>query len=177
LIDVWVGLIGAGSGGAAAAFGWLQNLTALAALNAWGEKTTHMIDLVESKLTRTPNLAATIAYAAARMSQAFKKQGISRDTIPFRAPLSPWVQYFSSFFCSVIILFSGFSVFLNGNWSTSDFFANYISESSSVSLGGTVADVISRLYRSFPLYRAVYRLQDHQKDEIRQERRRRPLLR
>ena len=70
------------------------------------------------------------------MSQAFKRQGISRSTIPFRAPLSPWVQYFSSFFCSVIILFSGFSVFLNGNWSTSDFFANYISESSSISLGG-----------------------------------------
>ncbi|KAH8089362.1 putative amino acid permease [Filobasidium floriforme] len=109
VLAVWLvsllSFLSAGSGGAAAAFGWLQNLTALAALNAW----------------------ATIAYAAARMSQAFKKQGISRDTIPFRAPLSPWVQYFSSFFCSVIILFSGFSVFLNGNWSTSDFFANYIS--------------------------------------------------
>lgn len=40
LIVVRVGLVGAGSGGAAAAFGWLQNLTALAALNAWGKKST-----------------------------------------------------------------------------------------------------------------------------------------
>lgn len=61
------------------------------------------------------------------MTQAFKKQGVSRDTIPFRAPFSPWVQYFSSFFCAVIIVFSGFSVFIKGNWSTADFFANYIS--------------------------------------------------
>jgi amino acid transporter len=73
---------------------------------------------------------ATIAFASARMTQAFKKQNISRkNTLAFRAPLSPWFQYFSSLFCAIIIVFSGFSVFINGNWSTASFFANYISES------------------------------------------------
>lgn len=135
---------GAGSGGAAAAFGWLQNLTALAALNAW----------------------ATIAFASARMTQAFKAQGISRDSLPMRAPFSPWFQYFSSGFCAIIIVFSGFSVFLNGNWSTADFFANYISASVKPVCTSKVTSTNYALpCRSVPLCCPIHRLQVHQEDQ------------
>ncbi|GHJ89594.1 hypothetical protein NliqN6_5996 [Naganishia liquefaciens] len=97
--------LSAGSGGASAAFQWLQNLTALAALNAW----------------------CLLAFSAARMRQAFIKQGISPDSMPFKAPGSPWVQYLSALLCAIIILFSGFPVFIKGNWDTATFFASYIS--------------------------------------------------
>ncbi|KAI5449774.1 hypothetical protein NCC49_004064 [Naganishia albida] len=97
--------LSAGSGGASAAFQWLQNLTALAALNAW----------------------CLLALAAARMRQAFIKQGIPLESMPFKAPGSPWVQYTSFLLCAIIIVCSGFPVFIKGNWNTADFFASYIS--------------------------------------------------
>jgi len=115
-----------------------------------------IVTTVGPALTRLPASIATIAFAAARMTQAFKKQGISRDTIPFRAPFAPWVQYFSSFFCSVIILFSGFSVFLKGNWSTSDFFANYISEFGSKRLVSCKAHANEPLFAGLFLYIVPY---------------------
>ncbi|KAJ9100026.1 hypothetical protein QFC19_005844 [Naganishia cerealis] len=109
VLAVWaIGLLSflsAGSGGASAAFTWLQNLTALAALNAW----------------------CLIAFASGRMRQAFKKQNIPLDSMPFKAPGSPWVQFTSALLCAIIIVCSGFPVFIKGNWNTADFFANYIS--------------------------------------------------
>jgi amino acid transporter len=68
-----------------------------------------------------------LAFSAARMRQAFIKQGISPDSMPFKAPGSPWVQYLSALLCAIIILFSGFPVFIKGNWDTATFFASYIS--------------------------------------------------
>ncbi|KAJ9123202.1 hypothetical protein QFC22_001395 [Naganishia vaughanmartiniae] len=109
VLAVWaVGLLSflsAGSGGASAAFTWLQNLTALAALNAW----------------------CLIAFASARMRQAFKTQGVPLASMPFKAPGSPWVQFTSALLCAIIILCSGFPVFIKGNWDTASFFASYIS--------------------------------------------------
>lgn len=70
-----------------------------------------------------------LALAAARMRQAFIKQGIPLESMPFKAPGSPWVQYTSFLLCAIIIICSGFPVFIKGNWNTADFFASYISES------------------------------------------------
>lgn len=64
------------------------------------------------------------------MRQAFIKQGIPLESMPFKAPGSPWVQYTSFLLCAIIIICSGFPVFIKGNWNTADFFASYISESS-----------------------------------------------
>jgi amino acid transporter len=63
------------------------------------------------------------------MRQAFKKQAIPLDSMPFKAPGSPYVQYVCALLCAIIILFSGFPVFIKGNWSTATFFASYISTS------------------------------------------------
>jgi amino acid transporter len=65
----------------------------------------------------------------------FKRQGISTDTLNFKAPLSPYFQFGSFLLCAIIILFSGFAVFIKGNWSTADFFASYISEGHFLSRG------------------------------------------
>lgn len=87
LIDVWVGLIGAGSGGAAAAFGWLQNLTALAALNAWGENHYHKTDPVEAKLT--PNLALHYSHHRLRRRQNEPSVQETRDLERYDSLPSP----------------------------------------------------------------------------------------
>lgn len=96
-----------GSGGAAKAYSWLQSMTALAAILAWG----------------------ILCLAYIRAYAAFKAQGISRDTIPWKSPLQPYAAWFGMIVSFVIVLFSGFSVFIRGNWDTSSFFANYISGS------------------------------------------------
>jgi amino acid permease len=69
-----------------------------------------------------------IAFASARMRQAFKKQQVPLTSMPFKAPGSPWVQFTSALLCAIIIVCSGFPVFIKGNWNTADFFASYISE-------------------------------------------------
>lgn len=63
-----------------------------------------------------------------RFHNAMRAQGISRDSLPWKGPAQPYAAYFAIGFCAIITLFSGFSVFLKGNWSTSDFFAAYVSE-------------------------------------------------
>jgi len=68
-----------------------------------------------------------IAYI--RFHKALKVQGISRDSLPWKGPFQPYAAYFATIFCAIITLFSGFAIFLKGNWSTSDFFAAYVSES------------------------------------------------
>lgn len=57
------------------------------------------------------------------------KQAIPLDSMPFKAPGSPYIQYLCALLCAIIILFSGFPVFIKGNWSTATFFASYISKS------------------------------------------------
>ncbi|KAK6823529.1 lysine permease [Apiospora arundinis] len=47
------------------------------------------------------------------------------NNLPYRAPLQPYLTYFGLFFCVLILLTNGFTAFIN--WSTSDFFAAYIS--------------------------------------------------
>lgn len=55
-----------------------------------------------------------------------KVQGVDRKTLPWRAPLQPYAAWFGCIGSAVITLVAGFSVFLKGNWSTSDFVASYI---------------------------------------------------
>ncbi|KAK5065255.1 hypothetical protein LTR84_001093 [Exophiala bonariae] len=93
-----------GSGGAAQAFTWLLNLSTVAGLVAWG----------------------TLCVCYIRFYGALKSQGVSRETLPWKGPFQPytaWVGFVGSLF---ITLINGFSVFLKGQWSTSDFIASYI---------------------------------------------------
>ncbi|WVQ86137.1 hypothetical protein IAT38_008305 [Cryptococcus sp. DSM 104549] len=89
---------------ATTAFNWLYNLSAITGIITWW--------------------AILLSYL--RFYYGLKKQGLSRDNFPYRAPLQPWLSWYGFIFFSLIILLNGFTVFLKGNWDTSDFFAAYI---------------------------------------------------
>ncbi|CAO1624639.1 unnamed protein product [Jaminaea pallidilutea] len=94
------------SNGASTVFGWLANMTAVAGLSTW--------------------LAIGIMHL--RFRQGMAAQGISRDTLPFRAPGSKFYGPWVIFWTSVTILFSGFDLFLKANmpFDHKTFITNYI---------------------------------------------------
>ena len=55
-----------------------------------------------------------------------KAQGISRDTLPWKAPFQPFAAWVGFIGSTIITLVAGFPVFLKGEWNTSDFVASYI---------------------------------------------------
>ncbi|UZJ55604.1 hypothetical protein CBS101457_004924 [Exobasidium rhododendri] len=93
-----------GSGGPSQAFTWLLNLSTVAGLIAW----------------------ATLCLCYIRFHYGMKRQGISRDTLPWTAPLQPYAAWYGFIGATIITFISGFPVFLKGNWSTSNFVASYV---------------------------------------------------
>ncbi|KAJ5223473.1 hypothetical protein N7468_008015 [Penicillium chermesinum] len=93
-----------GSGGASQAFTWLLNLSTIAGLIAW----------------------ATLSFCYIRFYAAMKAQRVSRDTLPWKAPLQPYAAWFGFIGSIIITLVAGFEVFLKGHWNTSDFVASYV---------------------------------------------------
>jgi amino acid transporter len=93
-----------GSGGAAQAFTWLLNLSTVAGLIAW----------------------ATLCFCYIRFFAAMKKQNVSRDTLPWKAPFQPYAAWVGFIGSTIITLVAGFPVFLKGNWNTADFVASYV---------------------------------------------------
>ncbi|KAJ5637205.1 hypothetical protein N7490_007084 [Penicillium lividum] len=93
-----------GTGGASQAFTWLLNLSTVAGLIAW----------------------ATLCFCYVRFYAAMKKQGVSRDTLPWKAPFQPYAAWFGFAGSTIITLVCGFEVFLKGHWNTSSFVASYI---------------------------------------------------
>lgn len=57
--------------------------------------------------------------------RALKAQGMSRDILPYKAFWQPYLTWYGIGFNAIIILTQGFTAFVP--WSTSDFFAAYIS--------------------------------------------------
>lgn len=55
-----------------------------------------------------------------------KVQGVSRDTLPWKAPFQPYTAWFGFVGAATITLVAGFPVFLEGNWSAADFVASYV---------------------------------------------------
>ncbi|EFX00094.1 amino acid permease [Grosmannia clavigera kw1407] len=93
-----------GHGGAAQAFNWFQNLTTVAGLFTW----------------------CSICVCYIRFYAALQAQGVDRNTLVFKSPFQPYLAWGALIYFSVIIFFSGFNVFVHGNWDTSDFVAAYI---------------------------------------------------
>jgi amino acid transporter len=85
-------------------FNWLYNVSSITGLIAW-----------------SVILASYLKYF-----YGMKRQGISRDTLAYKAPFQPYLSWFGFVFVNLVILFNGYTVFLTGNWDTSTFFAAYI---------------------------------------------------
>ncbi|KDN48578.1 hypothetical protein RSAG8_02565, partial [Rhizoctonia solani AG-8 WAC10335] len=93
-----------GSTTAVDVFNWLYSISSITGLITW--------------------FIILVSYL--RMYYGLKKQGISRDDFPYKAPFQPYASWFGAVFVFLVILFSGFTVFLRGNWDASTFLSVYI---------------------------------------------------
>ncbi|KAF4119352.1 hypothetical protein GMORB2_4871 [Geosmithia morbida] len=85
------------------AFNWLLNIVSIAGLISWS-----LINLCHLRFMRV-----------------LEQRGIPRSTLPYVAPLQPYLSYFGLFFNVLIVITNGFAVFMD--WNTTDFFTAYIS--------------------------------------------------
>ncbi|TRM67070.1 amino acid permease/ SLC12A domain-containing protein [Schizophyllum amplum] len=85
-------------------FSWFINLISTAGLNIW----------------------IIICFSYVRFYYGMKKQGVSRDELPYKSWGQPYCAIAAGFMCFIIVFFSGFAVFFPGNWSVSGFLSTYI---------------------------------------------------
>ncbi|KAF3766004.1 hypothetical protein M406DRAFT_37244 [Cryphonectria parasitica EP155] len=85
------------------AFNWFLDITAVAGLICWG----------------------SINLCHIRFQHVLRAQGIDRRSLPYRAPLQPYLAYYGLFFIVLIVFTQGFTAFIP--WSTVNFFTAYIS--------------------------------------------------
>lgn len=92
------------SSGPGKVFGWFQNMTSIAGMLTW--------------------FGICVTYL--RFRAGWNAQGLDRSLLPFKSSLQPYAAWYGLVTTSTILLFSGFSVFIRGNWDTADFVTNYI---------------------------------------------------
>lgn len=85
------------------AFNWFLDITAVAGLICWG----------------------SINLCHIRFQNVLKYQGIDRASLPYVAPLQPYLSYYGLFFIVLIVITQGFTAFIP--WNTTNFFTAYIS--------------------------------------------------
>jgi len=90
--------------GSGKVFNWFANMTSVAGLLTW----------------------FGISYTYTRFYAGMKAQGIDRKSLPFYSGLQPFAAWYATVSCLVICLFSGWSVFLRGEWNTADFITSYL---------------------------------------------------
>jgi len=91
------------SSGGGKVFSWLLNIASIAGFIGW----------------------CCIGISHVFFMRALRFRGISRKSLAFRAPMQPYLTIYGLFFCVLILLTNGFTVFMH--WNTSEFFAAYIS--------------------------------------------------
>lgn len=92
------------SAGAGRVFGWFVNMTSIAGMMGW----------------------FGISFTYLRFYAGMKAQGISRDSLPYKAPFQPYAAWFTVISTLTVCFFSGISVFLKGQWATDTFVTNYL---------------------------------------------------
>jgi amino acid transporter len=92
------------SAGAGSVFDWFSNMTAVAGLMTW--------------------FGISVTYL--RFYKGMQVQGIDRKTLPYYTNLQPYAAWWGVVSTITVCFFSGWSVFLRGNWSTATFMTNYI---------------------------------------------------
>jgi amino acid transporter len=98
-----LGYMGINSG-AGRVFGWFANMTAVAGLMTW----------------------FGISFTYTRFYAGLKAQGFNRDDLPYKSPLQPYAAWYALVWTLLICIFSGWQVFLKGNWAVDSFVTNYL---------------------------------------------------
>jgi amino acid transporter len=57
---------------------------------------------------------------------ALKRQGIDRNTLPYRGFFQPYAAYYAAVMTFVITLILGYTVFIHGNWDVTTFCTSYL---------------------------------------------------
>ncbi|CAD6585763.1 MAG: hypothetical protein TREMPRED_004232 [Tremellales sp. Tagirdzhanova-0007] len=83
-------------------FGYFANMTAVCGIISW----------------------SGILWTSIRWHKGLKIHGIDRNTLPYKAPLQPYLSYYGLTVCIIVIIFSGFTSFIDG-FDTSAFITNY----------------------------------------------------
>ncbi|RKF58095.1 Proline-specific permease [Erysiphe neolycopersici] len=96
--------LGLGSSGAVQALLWLQDMSSLAGLLAW----------------------MTLCICFIQYERACRAQGIDRNLLPYKGRFQPYGAYIGAIGSAIIVIFSGFKVFMPGSWSTAGFLSNYL---------------------------------------------------
>ncbi|QRW09028.1 amino acid permease [Ceratobasidium sp. AG-Ba] len=92
------------SSGAGRVFGWLTNMTSIAGLMTW--------------------FGICLTYV--RFYAGLKAQGFDRSALPFASKFQPFAAWYGLVACLVICFFSGWDVFLKGNWAVDAFVTHYL---------------------------------------------------
>ena len=92
------------SNGSAQVFFWFSNISAVSTLIVW--------------------CSINITYL--RFYYGLRQNGISRASLPWKAPFQPFLAYFGVCFCSIVALFNGFDAFFPGKFSAKTFIPPYI---------------------------------------------------
>ncbi|KAG1757380.1 amino acid permease [Suillus lakei] len=92
------------SQGAGKVFDWFSNMTSVAGLMTW--------------------FGISVTYI--RFYKGMQVQGIDRKTLPYYTNLQPYAAWYGAISTITICIFSGWSVFLKGNWDTATFVTSYI---------------------------------------------------
>ncbi|KIK51370.1 hypothetical protein GYMLUDRAFT_50605 [Collybiopsis luxurians FD-317 M1] len=90
--------------GSGTVFNWFANMISIAGLMTW--------------------FGINLIYI--RFHKGMKVQGFNRSKLPYIAPLQPYAAWYGLFMTFIFCLFSGFSVFLKGNWDVANFVTNYL---------------------------------------------------
>lgn len=85
-------------------FFWFSNISAVSTLIVW--------------------CSINITYL--RFYYGLKVNGIERTSLPWKAPLQPFLAYFGICFCSIVAFFNGFDCFFPGSFSARTFVPPYI---------------------------------------------------
>ncbi|KAJ7937336.1 amino acid permease [Mycena leptocephala] len=88
--------------GSTKVFVWFSNMTSIAGLMTW--------------------FGICVTYL--RFYAGMKAQGYERKHLPFASPLQPFAAWYAMIFC--LLIFSGWSVFLNSKWVAATFVTNYL---------------------------------------------------
>ncbi|KAI8624737.1 amino acid permease [Xylariaceae sp. FL1651] len=85
-------------------FFWFSNLSAVSTLIVW----------------------SSVCITYLRFYYGLRHNGISRDSLPYKAPLQPFLAYFAMCFCIIVAFFNGFDAFFPGKFSAKTFIPPYI---------------------------------------------------
>ncbi|OQV09777.1 hypothetical protein CLAIMM_13863 [Cladophialophora immunda] len=92
----------ASKGKAGTAFGYFSNMTAICGIISW----------------------SGILWTSIRWHKGLKVNGFDRKSLPYRAPLQPYLSYYGIAVCVIVLIFGGFGAFIH-KFDTSSFITTY----------------------------------------------------